>query len=85
MYVAQASDGDNWGDDSPRCRELLETQLLPRVQYFAYVEVNDGQTQNLWDQYQQASAAHANMALGQVRERSDIFPVLRELFAKKAD
>jgi len=85
VYVAQASDGDNWGDDSPRCRELLETQLLPRVQYFAYVEVNDGQTQNLWDQYEEASAAHANMALGQVRERSDIFPVLRELFAKKAD
>ena len=24
IYAAQASDGDNWNNDSPRCKELLE-------------------------------------------------------------
>src|SRR5207253_8285932 len=35
IYIAQASDGDNWEDDSPRCREILVNKLLPIVQYFA--------------------------------------------------
>jgi hypothetical protein len=29
IYGAQASDGDNWDNDSVRCRELLEQRLLP--------------------------------------------------------
>ena len=83
VYVAQASDGDNWDDDSPRCRDLLVNELLPRVQYFAYVEINDAQPQNLWMRYEEARAVRRNLALGRVRERADIYPVLRELFAKK--
>ncbi len=83
VYVAQASDGDNWDDDSPRCRDLLVNELLPRVQYFAYVEINDAEPQNLWMRYEEARAARRNLALGRVRERADIYPVLGELFAKK--
>lgn len=82
LYVAQASDGDNWDDDSPRCRDLLVHDLLPKVQYFAYVEINDAEPQNLWLRYEEARAARRNLALGRVRERADIYPVLRELFAK---
>lgn len=83
VYVAQASDGDNWDDDSPRCRDLLVNELLPRVQYFAYVEINDAEPQNLWMHYEEARAVRRNLALGRVRERADIYLVLRELFAKK--
>jgi len=83
VYVAQASDGDNWDDDSPRCRDLLVNELLPRVQYFAYVEINDAEPQNLWMRYEEARAVRRNLALGRVRERADIYPVLRELFATK--
>ena len=84
IYVAQASDGDDWEDDLLRCRDLLVNELLPKVQYFAYVEINDAEPQNLWAQYEQARAMRGNIALGRVRERADIYPVLRELFAKKA-
>ncbi len=84
IYVAQASDGDNWESDSPRCKDLLVNHLLPKVQYFAYIEVNDGEPQNLWQNYAEARAAHANLALGRVKVRSDIYPVLHELFAKKS-
>jgi hypothetical protein len=83
IYVAQASDGDNWEGDSPRCLELLLKDLLPVVQYFTYVEITTGEPQNLWVHYEQARAARPNMALGRIRDRTDIYPVLRELFAKK--
>lgn len=83
IYVAQASDGDNLESDSPRCRELLLNELLPMVQYMAYVEITTGEPQNLWIQYEQARAVRANLALGRIRDRGDIYPVLRELFAKK--
>ena len=39
IYAAQASDGDNWSDDSPRCRDLLIEKIMPCLQYFAYVEI----------------------------------------------
>jgi len=83
IYVAQASDGDNWEGDSPRCLDLLLNQLLPKVQYFTYVEITTGEPQNLWVHYEQAKAARSNVALGRIRDRTDIYPVLRELFAKK--
>jgi hypothetical protein len=83
VYVAQASDGDNWESDSPRCRELLVNDLLPMVQYMAYVEITTGEPQNLWVQYEQARAMRSNLALGRIRDRGDIYPVLRDLFAKK--
>ena len=31
IYGAQASDGDNWQQDSSKCRELLDVKLLPLV------------------------------------------------------
>jgi uncharacterized sporulation protein YeaH/YhbH (DUF444 family) len=85
VYVAQASDGDNLESDSPRCCELLLSELLPMVQYMAYVEITTGEPQNLWVHYEQARAARPNLALGRIRDRGDIFPVLRELFAKKVN
>ncbi len=58
-------------------------ELLPKVQYFAYVEINDAPLQNLGMCYEQACAARHNLALGRGRERADIYPVLARLFAKK--
>ena len=34
-YVAQASDGDNWDNDSVACRQLLIETIMPLVQYCA--------------------------------------------------
>lgn len=41
IYAAQASDGDNWGDDNDNLIKLLEAQVLPKLQYLAYIEVDD--------------------------------------------
>ncbi len=81
IYAAQASDGDNWEDDSPRCRELLERSLLPLVQYFAYVEIEAEEPQGLWMEYEQVKAAH--FAMQRILGLEDIYPVFRELFRKK--
>jgi len=84
IYGAQASDGDNWNDDSPKCRELLANAILPRVQYFAYIEITDGEPQNLWDEYEKLTASHAGVfALQHIAAASDIYPVFRELFRKR--
>ncbi len=39
IYAAQASDGDNWADDSPLCHEILAKKLLPVVRYYSYIEM----------------------------------------------
>jgi uncharacterized sporulation protein YeaH/YhbH (DUF444 family) len=83
VYVAQASDGDNWDSDSPKCHDLLVNELLPRVQYYTYVEIDAAQPQSLWEQYELARGVSPNMALGRILGRADVYPVLRELFTRK--
>jgi uncharacterized sporulation protein YeaH/YhbH (DUF444 family) len=82
LYVAQASDGDNWHHDSSRCRELLEEKILPLVRYFAYVQVAQTE-QNLWDEYLALSETHKQFAMRKVLDASQIYPVFRELFKKE--
>lgn len=83
VYGAQASDGDNWENDSPHCRELLADTILPFVQYFAYIEITPGEPQNLWREYEKLVGAHANFAMQHIEGLPDIYPVFRELFKKK--
>jgi hypothetical protein len=83
VYVAQASDGDNWESDCPKCLELLLKELLPRVQYYCYVEIDAARPQSLWEQFELARAGAHNLALGRIMTRADVYPVLRELFARK--
>ncbi len=83
VYVAQASDGDNWDKDSVSCRQLLINTIMPAVQYFAYVEITDGEAQNLWHEYTQIPEHHPHFAMQKIESPSDIYPVFRELFKKQ--
>ena len=82
-YVAQASDGDNWDNDSVICRQLLINSVMQAVQYFAYVEITDGEPQNLWQEYTQVLDHHPHFAMQKIESPSDIYPVFRELFKKQ--
>jgi uncharacterized sporulation protein YeaH/YhbH (DUF444 family) len=82
LYVAQASDGDNWHHDSSRCREILQDKILPLVRYFAYVQVAQTE-QNLWDEYMALAETHKHFAMRKVLDASQIYPVFRELFKKE--
>lgn len=83
IYGAQASDGDNWENDSPHCRELLSESILPFVQYFAYIEITPGEPQNLWREYEKLVGVHRNFAMQHIEGLPDIYPVFRELFKKR--
>jgi uncharacterized protein len=83
IYGAQASDGDNWENDSPHCRELLAETILPFLQYFAYIEITPGEPQNLWREYEKLLGSHANFAMQHIEGLPDIYPVFRELFKKR--
>jgi uncharacterized protein len=81
IYGAQASDGDNWQQDSSKCRELLENKLLPLCRYFAYVQVAD-EDQNLWEEYTRVRDANPHFAMQKIVTPAQIFPVFRDLFKK---
>ena len=82
IYVAQASDGDNFTNDSGNCRNLLVDRILPLARYFAYVQVAQ-EEQNLWEEYSQLVPLYPHFAMRKVSEPGDIYPVFRDLFKKE--
>ena len=85
IYGAQASDGDNWADDSPYCQQLLLTKILPKARYFSYIEITQRAHQTLWQQYQKVADTHANFAMRHIKTVDDIYPVFRHLFKKNSE
>ncbi len=95
IYAAQASDGDNTSSDNAVVLQQLRDVILPISQYYAYVEVGmDDEEEppggsgepstNLWRAYRRVSV-DAPFAMRKVRHRRDIYPVFRELFAKRPE
>lgn len=84
VYAAQASDGDNWADDSPTCRDLLVNAILPKVQYFTYVEVTPDEHQALWEAYSEIQNDFEDkFAMQEIHSPDEIYPVFRSLFESK--
>ncbi len=83
IYAAQASDGDNWNNDSPHCKEILTNKIMPYMQYFAYVEIMPRNHQSLWDEYTQVKAAFPNFAMQHITHMKEIYPIFRELFKRQ--
>ena len=93
IYAAQASDGDNTASDNDKTANLLTKVILPACQYYAYLEVGRDsehfppgfirRDSDLWQTYSSIIRSGAPMAMRKVGHRRDIYPVFRELFAKK--
>lgn len=85
IFGLQASDGDNWPDDSIVSQELMSTRILPMSQYYAYVELDKrgGRDSDLWSYYEHLKAAHSNFDMAVVSSAADIYPVFRGLFEKR--
>ncbi|HPF59584.1 MAG TPA: YeaH/YhbH family protein [Candidatus Competibacteraceae bacterium] len=83
LYVAQASDGDNWHHDSPACRDLLMQRIMPYVRYYAYIEITPDRHQSLWEAYEDVKAQHRHFAMRQIDGPADIYPVFRDLFKRR--
>ncbi len=93
IYAAQASDGDNSGDDSERCVDLLDREVMRLCQYYAYVEIIDERERDifrttdngtsLWKAYRTVSETWPNFQMTRIAKPADIYPVFHELFAKQ--
>lgn len=97
IYASQASDGDNWPGDDANCRKVLVNDIMPFVQYFAYLQIGresqynaygganfDGKSETqLWEDYRTVAGEYDNFVMEQVDQAKDIYPVFRKLFKKK--
>ena len=85
IYAAQASDGDNWADDSPKCHQILTERILQYSRYYAYIEITTRSHQSLWHEYQKLSESFPNFAMKNIKQASDIYPIFREFFQKQVN
>ncbi|MBI3675074.1 MAG: YeaH/YhbH family protein [Proteobacteria bacterium] len=92
IYAAQASDGYTQSGDARRCVEMLNGDLMPLCQYYAYIEIlderemevfaNEESGAELWRAYRTVAELWPNFATKRISKPADIFPVFRELFKK---
>lgn len=96
IYVAQASDGDNWNQDTQKCLGMLDTQILPVSQYYVYVQIDhergelvhqhgmtpEEPTNDMWRMYKSMQNTHKNFEMRALGDKKDIYPVFRQLFEK---
>lgn len=90
IYGAQASDGENFGNDSARCRDLLLNDLLPVCQYYAYMEIveesaeallsSPEEGEDLWQNYRQVKEQAPHFEMQRVSHPAHIYPIFREFF-----
>ncbi len=84
IYAAQASDGDNWNDDSTTCSKLLIEDIMPLLQFYSYIEITPRQHQALWEEYETVIESFPEtFAMQQIIDAGDIYPVFRQLFHKR--
>jgi len=93
IYVAQASDGDNFPQDQVAAKSAVE-DLLEISQYFAYVELNpldkvpyfygyQKSMTDLWKTYYHLAKENDHMNMRKVNTVKDVWKVFRELFTKE--
>jgi len=95
IYVAQASDGDNMPSDTGKTIALMADEIMPVAQYVAYLEVGREEdpmmamggplmrASDLWRSYGQIDGQNGKFVMRKVHHRREIYPVFRELFAKR--
>lgn len=85
IYACQATDGDNWPEDTPEAVDTLTKDILPIVRYFAYIEINQDkdESSDLWEPYAELTTQYKNMVMAVIDNITSIYPVFRSLFEKK--
>lgn len=92
VYISQASDGDNWSQDSKVLADMLLDTILPKVQYMAYIqtrephEVGPGAWYpgviDIYTTYDKIKEENEKLNCQVALEDKDVYPVLRKLFEK---
>ncbi len=84
IYCCQASDGDVWSDeDAAQCQQIVRDDILPSIQYMAYIEINDSSANSsLWKAYKGLQDEN-RFSMRHINEVNQIWPVFQGLFRKR--
>ncbi len=83
VYAAQASDGDNYREDSATCRDIVDEMLNSTVRYFVYMEIEAPNPQHLWRHYEALSSENDLLFMGRITKVSEIYPTFRDAFTPR--
>src|SRR5439155_101463 len=79
LYAFHFSDGDNWGDDVPRCVELLKSDLLPKLNLFGYGKVESPYGSGEFYEYvHEMTGDHVNIVTSRIPDRDAILGSIKE-------
>jgi uncharacterized sporulation protein YeaH/YhbH (DUF444 family) len=79
VYAFHFSDGDNWGDDIPKCIEILTDKILPRVNLFGYGQVESPYGSGEFHDYvHELLGAHENVVTSRIPDREAILGSIKE-------
>ena len=98
IYIAQASDGDNWPEDNGNLINILDNTILAKTQYLAYLQVGHKYDDERYfpfllatgEKFMDLSAIYAPLVekykhFNQTKasEKDEIFPALKGLFIRE--
>ena len=79
VYAFHFSDGDNWGDDVPRCVDLLTKTMLPKLNLFGYGQVESPYgSGEFFDHVHEVADAHENVVVSRIPDREAILGSIKE-------
>lgn len=84
IYSFHFSDGDNWSaDDTRHCVEMLKADILPRVNQFAYGQVESpyGSGQFIKD-LRETVGDQDNVALSEIADKDAIYPSIKDFLGR---
>jgi hypothetical protein len=84
IYPFHFSDGDNWSvDDTVTCIDLLKNQILPKVNLFAYGQVESpyGSGQFIKDLREHVGES-ANVALSEIADKDAIYSSIKDFLGR---
>ncbi len=82
VYAFHFSDGDNWGDDVPKCVDLLGQTLLPKLNLFGYGQVESpyGSGEFL-EHVNELTDEHENVVVSRIPDREAILGSIKEFLS----
>lgn len=79
IYAFHFSDGDNWGDDIPKCIELLNEKLLPKLNLFGYGQVESPYGSGEFYEYiHEMLGERDNVVCSRIPDRDSILGSIKE-------
>jgi uncharacterized sporulation protein YeaH/YhbH (DUF444 family) len=82
VYAFHFSDGDNWGDDTPKCIDLLTDRMLPKLNLFGYGQVESPYgSGEFFDYVHELVGEEKNVVTSKIPDRDAILGSIKEFLA----